>query len=165
MYSTSLFMTFCVAGDFAVLLRAGMSVKQAIVYNCVSSVLCFVGMLVGVAIGNIHNASLWVFAGVAGMFLYISMVDMVSHLLHVSRQYRKSCSCTHVWMTGLVMSLYLSLWLICYVMFVHICKISYGKSCFCITVWLIWYVMFCISSHVPPQINMVIHVPLHIFCG
>jgi zinc transporter 10 len=68
---------FFFSGDFAVLLRAGMSVKQAIVYNCVSSILCFLGMLVGVAMGNIHNASLWIFAGVGGMFLYISMVDMV----------------------------------------------------------------------------------------
>lgn len=65
-------------GDFAVLLRAGMSIRQAIVYNCVSSLLCIIGMVIGVAIGNIHSASIWIFAGVGGMFLYISMVDMVS---------------------------------------------------------------------------------------
>ncbi|KAL8565796.1 hypothetical protein ACOMHN_066195 [Nucella lapillus] len=70
-------------GDFAVLLRAGMSVKQAIVYNCVSSVLCFFGMLAGVAMGNIHNASLWIFAGVGGMFIYISMVDMLPEMTAV----------------------------------------------------------------------------------
>lgn len=67
-------------GDFAVLLRAGMSVKQAIVYNCVSSILSFIGMLIGVAIGNIHSATLWIFAGVGGMFLYISMVDMLPEM-------------------------------------------------------------------------------------
>lgn len=70
-------------GDFAVLLRAGMSVKQAIIYNCVSSVLCFLGMVVGVAIGNIKNATLWIFAGVGGMFLYISMVDMLPEMTAV----------------------------------------------------------------------------------
>ena len=59
------------------LLRAGMSPKQAIIYNCLSSVLCFVGMLIGVAIGNIHESSLWIFAIVGGMFLYIALVDMV----------------------------------------------------------------------------------------
>ena len=92
------FFSASVAGDFAVLLRAGMSVKQAVVYNCVSSILCFIGMLVGVAIGNIHNASLWVFAGVGGMFLYISMVDMVSHVpVHLYGQYCESRSCTSLW--------------------------------------------------------------------
>ena len=64
-------------GDFAMLLRAGMSTKQAIFYNIVSSVLCFIGMLIGVAIGNIEGATLWVFTVVAGMFLYIALVDMV----------------------------------------------------------------------------------------
>ncbi|XP_025082073.1 zinc transporter ZIP10-like isoform X1 [Pomacea canaliculata] len=67
-------------GDFAVLLRAGMSIRQAIVYNCVSSLLCIIGMVIGVAIGNIHSASIWIFAGVGGMFLYISMVDMIPQL-------------------------------------------------------------------------------------
>ena len=66
-------------GDFAMLLRAGMSAKQAIIYNCLSSILCFIGMLIGVAIGNIHEASNWIFAIVGGMFLYIALVDMVSN--------------------------------------------------------------------------------------
>lgn len=65
------------SGDFAVLLRAGMTVKQALVYNCVSSVLAFMGMCIGILIGNIEGASLWIFVGVAGMFLYIALVDMV----------------------------------------------------------------------------------------
>ncbi|CAC5418336.1 SLC39A6 [Mytilus coruscus] len=64
-------------GDFAVLLRAGMTVKQALVYNCVSSVLAFMGMSIGIFIGNMDGASLWIFVGVAGMFLYIALVDMV----------------------------------------------------------------------------------------
>ncbi|XP_067651491.1 zinc transporter ZIP10-like [Haliotis asinina] len=70
-------------GDFAVLLRAGMSVKQAVVYNCVSSLLCFVGMLIGVAIGNISEASEWIFACVGGMFVYIATVDMLPEMTSV----------------------------------------------------------------------------------
>lgn len=62
------------------LLRAGMSPKQAIIYNCLSSILCFIGMLIGVAIGNLEGASLWIFSIVGGMFLYIALVDMVSGL-------------------------------------------------------------------------------------
>ncbi|XP_052095423.1 zinc transporter ZIP6-like isoform X6 [Mytilus californianus] len=70
-------------GDFAVLLRAGMTVKQALVYNCVSSVLAFMGMCIGIFIGNIDGASLWIFVGVAGMFLYIALVDMLPQVSDV----------------------------------------------------------------------------------
>ncbi|XP_060078538.1 zinc transporter ZIP6-like isoform X2 [Ylistrum balloti] len=70
-------------GDFAVLLRAGMTVKQAVMYNCVSSVLAFIGMLIGVAIGNFGDSITWVFVSVAGMFLYIALVDMLPELTAV----------------------------------------------------------------------------------
>jgi hypothetical protein len=30
-----------------------------------------------IAVGNIGAANLWIFVGVAGMFIYISLVDMV----------------------------------------------------------------------------------------
>lgn len=59
------------------LIKAGMSVKQALIYNGLSSILCFIGMMVGVLLGNVGSATLWVFAGAAGMFLYIALVDMV----------------------------------------------------------------------------------------
>ena len=71
------------SGDFAVLLRAGMSVKQALVYNCVSSVLCLFGMVVGVLAGNVGSVSLWIFALTGGMFIYIALVDMVSDQLPI----------------------------------------------------------------------------------
>ncbi|XP_021373040.1 zinc transporter ZIP10-like [Mizuhopecten yessoensis] len=67
-------------GDFAVLLRAGMTVKQAVMYNCVSSILALVGMIIGVAIGNFGDSITWVFVSVAGMFLYIALVDMLPEL-------------------------------------------------------------------------------------
>ncbi|XP_059150270.1 zinc transporter ZIP10-like [Physella acuta] len=70
-------------GDFAVLLRAGMTVKQAVLYNCLSSLLCLIGMVIGVAIGNVASASLWVFAIVGGMFLYIALVDMLPEMSSV----------------------------------------------------------------------------------
>lgn len=65
-------------GDFAVLLKAGMTVKQALIYSTVSTVLAFIGMVIGVVIGNIGDSITWVYVSVAGMFLYIAMVDMVS---------------------------------------------------------------------------------------
>lgn len=66
-------------GDFAVLLKAGMSVKQAIVYNLLSALMAYVGMLIGTAVGQYtDNVTSWIFAITAGMFLYVALVDMVS---------------------------------------------------------------------------------------
>jgi len=71
-------LAYCVfTGDFAMLLNAGMSAKQALMYNCVSSVLCMLGMVFGVTIGNISSATSWIFALIAGLFLYVALVDMV----------------------------------------------------------------------------------------
>ena len=70
-----------VSGDFAVLLKTGMKVKQALFYNMLSSVLCFLGMVIGVCLGNIESASYWIFAITGGMFIYISLVDMVTLIL------------------------------------------------------------------------------------
>lgn len=67
-------------GDFAVLLKAGMSAKQAVYYNLLSSVLSFLGMILGIIIGDTPEASAWVFACAAGMFIYIALVDMMPEL-------------------------------------------------------------------------------------
>ncbi|XP_020286129.1 zinc transporter foi-like isoform X6 [Pseudomyrmex gracilis] len=67
-------------GDFAVLLKAGMSTKQAVCYNLLSSVLCLVGMIVGVLLGSAPAATSWVFASAAGIFIYIALVDMIPEL-------------------------------------------------------------------------------------
>ena len=68
-------------GDFAVLLKNGMTIRQALLCNCLSSVLSFIGMAVGLAVGNLGRSNLWIFSGIAGMFLYISLVDLVSGAL------------------------------------------------------------------------------------
>ena len=67
-------------GDFAMLLKAGMSIKQAIFYNVLSSVLAFIGMVIGLLLGTIHNVTPWIFTATAGIFLYVALVDMVPEL-------------------------------------------------------------------------------------
>ncbi|XP_072322986.1 zinc transporter ZIP6-like isoform X2 [Scyliorhinus torazame] len=70
-------------GDFAVLLKAGMTVKQAILYNILSALLGYLGMITGTAIGHYaENVSTWIFAVTAGLFLYVALVDMVPEMLH-----------------------------------------------------------------------------------
>lgn len=67
-------------GDFAMLLKAGMSMRQALFYNLLSSVLCLAGNAFGVWLGETEEATSWVFAAAAGMFIYIALVDMIPEL-------------------------------------------------------------------------------------
>ncbi|XP_041371695.1 zinc transporter ZIP10-like [Gigantopelta aegis] len=98
-------------GDFAVLLRAGMSSKHALIYNVVSSILCFFGMFVGIGLGNIHEASSWIFACVAGMFLYIALVDMLPEMTSIETKegenpfYHLLCQCAGIGLGSLIMLL------------------------------------------------------------
>lgn len=70
-------------GDFAVLLKAGMTVKQAVLYNALSATLAYLGMVTGILIGHYaDNVSMWIFALTAGLFLYVALVDMVPEMLH-----------------------------------------------------------------------------------
>ncbi|XP_076268129.1 zinc transporter foi-like isoform X1 [Rhynchophorus ferrugineus] len=67
-------------GDFAMLLKAGMSIRQALFYNLLCSGLCILGNLVGLYLGNTEAANAWLFAAAAGTFIYIALVDMIPEL-------------------------------------------------------------------------------------
>ncbi|KAJ0059454.1 hypothetical protein NL108_018223 [Boleophthalmus pectinirostris] len=70
-------------GDFAVLLKAGMTVKQAIWYNVLSAMMAYLGMATGILIGHYaENVSMWIFALTAGLFMYVALVDMMPEMLH-----------------------------------------------------------------------------------
>ncbi|XP_030219220.1 zinc transporter ZIP6-like [Gadus morhua] len=70
-------------GDFAVLLKSGMTVRQAILYNVLSAMMAYLGMGVGIVIGHYaENVSMWIFALTAGLFMYVALVDMMPEMLH-----------------------------------------------------------------------------------
>ncbi|KAM4705054.1 zinc transporter ZIP6 [Rhinophrynus dorsalis] len=70
-------------GDFAVLLKSGMTVRQAVLYNGLSAMLAYLGMITGILIGHYaENVSTWIFALTAGLFMYVAFVDMVPEMLH-----------------------------------------------------------------------------------
>ncbi|XP_049604104.1 zinc transporter ZIP6 isoform X2 [Syngnathus scovelli] len=70
-------------GDFAVLLKAGMTVRQAALYNLLSAATAYLGMVVGILIGHYAgDVCMWIFALTAGLFMYVALVDMVPEMLH-----------------------------------------------------------------------------------
>lgn len=67
-------------GDFAILLKSGMTVRQAIVYNLVSTILAFVGLALGILAGTGELGRHIILCLTAGLFLYISLVDMMKEI-------------------------------------------------------------------------------------
>jgi zinc transporter ZupT len=67
-------------GDFAVLISSGMTVRQALFFNFMSASTCFIGMIFGIVLGDMAQSASYIFALAAGMFFYISLVDMMGEL-------------------------------------------------------------------------------------
>lgn len=68
-------------GDFALLLKTGVSIKRALILNVVSSVLSLFGMAFGLIIAGIHTSMVrWIYAATAGTFLYIAMADLIPEM-------------------------------------------------------------------------------------
>lgn len=67
-------------GDFAVLVSSGMTVHQALGYNFLSACTCYLGMAVGIILGDVNDSASYISALAAGVFLYIALVDMMGDL-------------------------------------------------------------------------------------
>ena len=67
-------------GDFAVLISSGMTVRQALGFNFLSACTCYIGMVFGIILGDTTQGASYIFALAAGMFFYISLVDMMGEL-------------------------------------------------------------------------------------
>lgn len=67
-------------GDFALLINSGLTVKQAVVYNVVSALIAYLGLVVGVFAGEYDDGRQYVLSITAGLFLYVALADMVSYL-------------------------------------------------------------------------------------
>uniref|UniRef100_A0A1A9WMY9 EF-hand domain-containing protein n=1 Tax=Glossina brevipalpis TaxID=37001 RepID=A0A1A9WMY9_9MUSC len=67
-------------GDFAILMKAGISVKSAIYYNLLTGILSFIGMIFGMMFGQSYETAQWIFAAAAGLFIYIPLVDMMPEI-------------------------------------------------------------------------------------
>ena len=51
-------------------------IKKSLLVS-LSSILSFIGMAIGIILGNVESMSVWIFSATAGVFLYVSLVDLV----------------------------------------------------------------------------------------
>uniref|UniRef100_A0A4W4GJL3 Solute carrier family 39 member 8 n=1 Tax=Electrophorus electricus TaxID=8005 RepID=A0A4W4GJL3_ELEEL len=78
-------------GDFVILLTSGMSVPQAVFFNLLSAICCYLGLVLGILLGsNIAPNAIFAIAG--GMFLYISLADMFPEMNSIMTTYAKGTS-------------------------------------------------------------------------
>ncbi|XP_036118223.1 metal cation symporter ZIP8 [Molossus molossus] len=72
-------------GDFVILLNAGMSTRQALLFNFLSACSCYLGLAFGILVGNNFAPNI-IFALAGGMFLYISLADMFPEMNDMLRE-------------------------------------------------------------------------------
>lgn len=65
-------------GDIAVLLRSGLTVPMAMLFNFISACSAYIGLFVGLSVGDLNDVAPYVFALTGGFFMYIALADMVS---------------------------------------------------------------------------------------
>ena len=54
-----------------------MTVKMALLANLFSAMSCYIGLAIGIYVGQEADVRFWIFALAAGIFLYVALVDMV----------------------------------------------------------------------------------------
>jgi len=59
-------------------------VKMALLANLLSAMSCYIGLVIGIIVGQQAEVRFWIFALAAGIFLYVALVDMVNLLNCVS---------------------------------------------------------------------------------
>lgn len=64
-------------GDYAILIQSGFTHYQALFWNLLSATTAIIGFFIGTALATNETARQWIFAVTIGMFLYISLVDLV----------------------------------------------------------------------------------------
>lgn len=67
-----------------ILLSTGLTWYSALIFNFISSLSAILGFFIGVGIGTeSEEATPWILAFAAGLFIYIALVDLVRDLIHL----------------------------------------------------------------------------------
>ena len=57
-----------------------MSFKMALICNLITSAIIYIGVVLGILVGENLDVNEWIYAIAAGMFIYIAVCDMVSQI-------------------------------------------------------------------------------------
>ncbi|XP_046405849.1 metal cation symporter ZIP14-like [Ischnura elegans] len=76
-------------GDFAVLMKSGFSFKKALKFNYASACTIFLGLITGILLGQL-DASIYIYAFAGGLFLYISLGELVPELKEMINEEKKN---------------------------------------------------------------------------
>ncbi|TSK87391.1 Zinc transporter ZIP8 [Bagarius yarrelli] len=74
-------------GDFVILLNSGMSIRQAVLFNLLSAMSCYVGLVLGILAGSAFAPNV-IFALAGGMFLYIALADMFPEMNAIAKEHQ-----------------------------------------------------------------------------
>lgn len=74
-------------GDFVILLNSGMSIRQAVMFNLLSAMSCYVGLVLGILAGSTFAPNV-IFALAGGMFLYIALADMFPEMNAIAKEHQ-----------------------------------------------------------------------------
>lgn len=77
--------------DVAILIHSGLKIKKAFLYNFLAALACYVGMVVGIFLGELTNAAPWIFALAGGLFLYISLAVVIPEMRFTANS-KKNCT-------------------------------------------------------------------------
>ena len=82
-------------GDMSILLSSGMSRTRAAMFNFMSASSCYLGMMIGIISGDMssNSSNSYIFAVAAGMFLYISLFNIMTDL----NENFKTCRAMNLW--------------------------------------------------------------------
>ena len=61
---------------------------MALLANLLSAMSCYVGLAIGIYVGQEADVRFWIFAVAAGMFLYVALVDMVKLFILLRSPYQ-----------------------------------------------------------------------------
>ncbi|XP_069117374.1 metal cation symporter ZIP8-like [Argopecten irradians] len=67
-------------GDIAILLHSGMSIKKALLTNCLAALSIYIGLIIGILVGENTDANTYIFAFAGGLFVYIALADMIPEM-------------------------------------------------------------------------------------
>ncbi|VDO94665.1 unnamed protein product [Schistosoma margrebowiei] len=90
-------------GDIAVLLRSGLTVPMAMLFNFVSACSAYIGLFVGLSVGDLNDVAPYVFALTGGFFMYIALADMLPEMRAMEDAKRiENGNCWAMFLTNLI---------------------------------------------------------------